>query len=51
MKYDIKRITKRAFSIYALVNVIAYVLVHVAYLFTNDVIGETFEYASYYLSK
>ena len=51
MKYDIKRITKRAFSIYALVNVIAYALVHVAYLFTNDVIGETFEYASYYLSK
>ena len=51
MKYDIKRLTKRAFVIYALVNVFAYVFVHVAYLFANDVVGEIFEYFSYYLSK
>ena len=51
MKYDIKRLTKRAFVIYALVNVFAYAFVHVAYLFANDVVGEIFEYFSYYLSK
>ena len=51
MKYDIKRITQRAFVIYALVNVFAYAFVHVAYLFANDVVGEIFEYFSYYLSK
>ncbi len=51
MKYDIKRITSRAFLIYSLVNVIAYAFAHVAYLFANDVIGELFEYVSYYLSK
>ena len=51
MKYDIKRITSRAFLIYSLVNVIAYAFAHVAYLFASDVIGELFEYVSYYLSK
>lgn len=51
MKYDIKRITQRAFVIYALVNVFAYAFVHVAYLFANDIIGEILEYISYYLSK
>ena len=51
MKYDIKRITQRAFVIYALINVFAYAFVHVAYLFANDVVGEIFEYFSYYLSK
>ena len=51
MKYDTKRITSRAFLIYALVNVFAYVFAHVAYLFASDVIGKLFEYISYYLSK
>ena len=51
MKYDTKRITSRAFLIYSLVNVVAYAFAHVAYLFANEVIGELFEYVSYYLSK
>ncbi|MBQ7343360.1 MAG: hypothetical protein IJW53_01195 [Clostridia bacterium] len=51
MKYDTKRITSRAFLIYSLVNVLAYAFAHVAYLFANEVIGELFEYVSYYLSK
>jgi hypothetical protein len=51
MKYDTKRITSRAFLIYLLVNVVAYAFAHVAYLFANEVMGEIFEYVSYYLSK
>ncbi len=51
MKYDTKRITSRAFLIYSLVNVLAYAFAHIAYLFANEVIGELFEYVSYYLSK
>ena len=37
--------------IYAAVNIFTYLFAHVAYLFSNDVIGEIFEYLSYYLSK
>ena len=51
MKYNLKRITKRAFGIYAIVNVLTYLFAHVAYLFASDTIGEIFEYASYYISK
>lgn len=51
MKYDLKKITSRAFAIYSAVNVFTYLFAHVAYLFANDVIGELFEYVSYYLSK
>lgn len=51
MKYDLKRITKRAFVIYAIVNVLTYLFAHVAYLFANDTLGEIFEYTSYYISK
>ena len=51
MKYDIKRITQRAFLIYSLINVFAYAFTHVAYLFYNDTVGEIFEYVSYYFSK
>ena len=51
MKYDLKKITSRAFLIYGAINVFTYLFAHVAYLFANDVIGELFEYVSYYLSK
>lgn len=51
MKYDIRKMTSRTFLVYACVNVFTYLFAHVAYLFANDVIGEAFEYASYYLSK
>ncbi len=51
MKYSTKRIASRAFLIYAAVNAFTYVFAHVAYLFANDVIGEIFEYVSFYLSK
>lgn len=51
MKYDLKKITSRAFLIYSAINVFTYLFAHVAYLFANDVIGELFEYVSYYLSK
>ena len=51
MKYDIKKMTSRAFLIYSGVNVFTYLFAHVAYLFANDVAGEIFEYVSYYLSK
>ena len=51
MKYDIKKMTSRAFLIYSGVNVFTYLFAHVAYLFANDVVGEIFEYVSYYLSK
>jgi hypothetical protein len=51
MKYDTKKITSRAFLIYAAVNVFTYLFAHVAYLFANDVVGELIEYVSYYLSK
>ena len=51
MKYNEKRITSRVFLLYAAVNIFTYVFAHVAYLFSNEVIGITFEYVSYYLSK
>lgn len=51
MKYNLKRITSRAFVIYVAINIFTYLFAHVAYLFANDVIGVTFEYISYYLSK
>ncbi len=51
INYDKKRLASRAFLIYALANVFAYALAHVTYLFQNDVMGELFEYVSYYVSK
>ena len=51
MKIDIKKLTSRAFLIYALVKIFTYLFAHVAYLFANDVMGELFEYVSYYISK
>ena len=51
MKYETKKLVKRSFVIYALVNVFTYLFAHVAYLFANDASGEIFEYVSYYLSK
>ena len=51
MKYNLKKTTSRAFLVYACINVFTYLFAHVAYLFASDVIGETFEYLSYYLSK
>ena len=51
MKIDIKKLTSRAFLIYALVNIFTYLFAHVAYLFANDVMGELFEYVGYYISK
>lgn len=51
MKYTQKKITTVSFLIYAAVNVFTYLFAHVAYLFSNDIIGGFFEYVSYYLAK
>ena len=51
MKYDVKKVIKKAFLIYSLVNLFAYAFAHIAYLFANEIIGITLEYVSYYLSK
>ena len=51
MKKATNKIAIRAFLIYTLINVITYALYHVAYLFTNDTLGLTFEYIAYYVSN
>lgn len=50
MKRETRKIVWRIFLMYAAVNIFNYALAHVAYLFKNDVIGEIFEYISYYTS-
>ena len=51
MEFNAKRISLRTFLIYSAVNILTYLFAHVAYLFVNDVLGEIFEYVSYYISK
>ena len=51
MKKATRKIVIRAFLIYALINIFTYALYHIAYLFTNDTIGLTFEYIAYYVSN
>ena len=51
MIQDTKRITLKAFLLYAAVNICAYIVSHAAYLFTNDTAGIMLEYISYYLYK
>lgn len=51
MRFELKKLTSRAFLIYAAVNVFTYLFAHVAYLFANDTLGAFFEYVSYYLSR
>lgn len=51
MKKTTKRIVIRAFLIYTLVSIFTYALYHIAYLFTNDALGLTFEYIAYYVSN
>ena len=50
MKQDTRKIVARIFLMYAAVNTFAYALLHIAYLFTNDTIGQICEYISYYIS-
>ena len=51
MKYDLKKITSRTLLVYAAVNIFTYLFAHIAYLFSGEIIGDVFAYASYYLSK
>ena len=51
MKYNVRRLTSRAFLIYMLINIFTYAFAHTAYLFVNDAFGLTFEYISIYLSR
>ena len=50
MKKDTRKIVWRIFLMYAAVNTLNYALSHIAYLFVNDIVGEIFEYISYYAS-
>ena len=50
MKQNCRKITLRAFGIYALLNALVYLLSHIAYLFENDGVGKMFEYISYYVT-
>lgn len=51
MKQNTKRITRRAFTIYAVANATAYVIFHLAYLFSSGTLGAILEYVSYYFTK
>ena len=42
---------RRIFLIYTAINVFAYALAHVEYLFYNDTLGEIFAYLGYYVSR